>query len=353
MHVKAGCLHLLAVTACFRGTTASPLLGACAPGSDFACRTLRGGGLNGRGLDEIELAAHGDPLMSLLATGDDAQPARERLPFSKVPIRMKLRAATTGGKTRPREVLEPTVEDLFFNIKGDGRKKYQSRSKRQAGREKLSAFGDLPTPVEESAGAVGRVAGLASNRMNYRLSRAASSGKSEFSVAKLQERDESVSGIRTGLSPAEFQSSRKTFSHQNSEEIRMFNTERVDCPSGAAACDSKDKKIISTEDVDGGNVGTAGIAVSNGKRREGNHVASSMEEQEEQQVLQRVALRAGTYTSLISFQLYCFGLASMSRACRPVDCPWPYLFGPIVRHVAQPFGRWQSNSLGEYTSRTW
>ena len=135
------------------------------------------GGWNGRGLDERELAAHGDPLMSLLAGGDPVSPTggnegavRLLAPSTGAtrPMRMKLRVAMAGGKTRPREVLEPTVEDLLFNVKGEGKKKYRSRHAReQALAAKNSVHRDLSAvaqgtyrrgrSVEGRSGAVGLI----------------------------------------------------------------------------------------------------------------------------------------------------------------------------------------------------
>lgn len=107
---------------------------------DVMLAGLRGGGLNGRELDEGTLAAHGDPLMLLLAGGPGLQASRDhRSAVRSTPLRLKLRAAVTGGKTSPREAFEPTVEDLLLSIRGNRKRKYQSKLSRDHARAELAA----------------------------------------------------------------------------------------------------------------------------------------------------------------------------------------------------------------------
>ena len=117
---------------------------ASASQSDLVLARLRGGGLNGRELDEGALAAHGDPLMLLLAGGPGLQASRGhgsavRSQSGDKPLRLKLRAAVTGGKTSPREAFEPTVEDLLLSIRGNRKRKYQSKLSRDHARAQLAA----------------------------------------------------------------------------------------------------------------------------------------------------------------------------------------------------------------------
>ena len=114
--------------------------------SDAALARLRGGGngLNGRGLDEDALAAHGDPLMSLLAGSSGSQAHRDQSSAKRswsgdTGLRLKLRAAVTGGKTSPREQFEPTVEDLLLTVRGNRKRKYQSKLSRNQARAQLAA----------------------------------------------------------------------------------------------------------------------------------------------------------------------------------------------------------------------
>jgi hypothetical protein len=93
---------------------------------------LRGGasrGLNGRCLDENALAAQGDPLMALLS--DNSLFQRTAPAPGMAPMKLKLRAPITGGKTSPRENFEPTIEDLLMTVRGNRKRKYQSKQFRQ------------------------------------------------------------------------------------------------------------------------------------------------------------------------------------------------------------------------------
>ena len=50
-----------------------------------------------------------------------------------------MRATVTGGKTSPREVFEPTVEDLLISVRGNRKRKYQSKQFRQQTQNKLAS----------------------------------------------------------------------------------------------------------------------------------------------------------------------------------------------------------------------
>ena len=135
-----------AATPCRRAHECAPLCLQLWRPLQLQLRLCGGGnGLNGRSLDERALATHGDPLMTLLAedplvqtqqsqAAGDAEAAR---------VRVKMRALVTGGKTSPRETFEPTMEDLLLTVRGNTKRKYQSKQFRHAVRgARVSACAD-------------------------------------------------------------------------------------------------------------------------------------------------------------------------------------------------------------------
>ena len=167
--------------------------------------TLRGGGrgLNGRGLDESALAAHGDPLMLLLAEGSQVQRQQgaDTGSFpSDTSVRVRLRASVTGGKTSPREMFEPTIEDLLLTVRGNRKRKYQSKEFRHQARGELAAARSA-SGMQERGGTRAYGKNLPHAHGHGGAPEADDNGGRENAM-ELAERPDCVSSASIGMKPA-------------------------------------------------------------------------------------------------------------------------------------------------------